>query len=354
MFIHRPLVTVGMAVFNGEKYLEAAIRSVLTQDFKDWELLIVDDGSSDSSMDIVKRLKDPRLRTVRNDSNEGLVAVRNRILQQARGSFVAWLDQDDLAASDRLSTQVDFLQRNEHVSLCGSVTRVLVHSDGLPDRTAIPGLPLKHRAIRAQLPFINPIACNTVMLRVADFEQQGLYFRTEFGNSLDYDLWSRASDRLLFRNLPTTLGTYRIHREQTSQGTALSSMNEYALRVQIEIIGRALGLSITDAQVETHRAATIAPLKIADLQQLTDIAEWFSVLQIANKDQRGFDARAFNHAVIQQWLTVIRAASYHVSHPKLARYLMRNAGAAPVNSISMLRGVVKGLRRAERRRLKAL
>lgn len=303
-----PLVTVGMAVYNGQEHIAESVRSILQQTYPNWELLAVDDGSSDRSLELLETLREPRIIVEINERNLGLVGVRNRILQMARGSYVAWLDQDDLAYPDRLAQQVAFLESRPEVSACGSWTDIIEHHpDGHESRRCL-RLPRSHDEIRAQLPFRNPISCNTVMMRVDAFRQAGLAFRPPYGNSLDYDLWSIASDSLGFANMPSALGAYRVHAGQTSQGAALDIMNDHQVRIASELIERTLGIQMTQERRLLHRRATVWPVRLEDPADVTEIARWFAALRGANRTALAFDPGAFDHAIARQWLTVCQGA----------------------------------------------
>ncbi|MGF6849410.1 glycosyltransferase involved in cell wall biosynthesis [Chitinophaga sp. W3I9] len=108
-----------MAAYNGEAYIEKSIQSVLDQSFTDFELLIVNDGSTDRTFDIVGKFTDPRIRLVHNDGNKGLTFTRNRGIEEARGQYIAILDCDDIAMPDRLEAQTSFLDSNPEIALCG-------------------------------------------------------------------------------------------------------------------------------------------------------------------------------------------------------------------------------------------
>ena len=156
--------------------------------------------------------------------------------------------------------------------------------------------------------FLNPIACNTVMMRRSALAERQLMFREQFGNTLDYDMWSNASDTMRVCNLPVALAAYRVHASQTSQGAALDLMNDQALQVQIDLIERALGIQMNDEDRRIHRSATIAPLVMSNLDQLEDIARWFGRLKTANDSTRSFERMEFNQALARQWTTVVLAA----------------------------------------------
>ena len=314
-----PLVTVGMAVYNGEEYIREAIASVQAETFGDWELLAVSDCSPDRSVGIIRELGDPRIRIIENESNLGLVGVRNLIMGEARGRYVAWLDQDDLTTPARLASQVRFLEDNPDYSMCGGWTSTRIeHGDGTTEHVT-QRLPTSHDKIRAALMFLNPIACNTATMRREDFLSRDLSFRPAFGNSLDYDLWSNASDTLKVCNLPTVLGVYRVHGNQTSQGAALERMNSHAMEIQAELAARALGIDMTAEDRHWHRLATISPAIVAEPDDLDRVATWFRRLQAANASKGALDTALFDQALARQWTTVIRGALH-------SGWLRRGAG----------------------------
>lgn len=345
-----PTVTVGMAVYNGAATIAESIRSVLDESFTDIELLLVDDGSTDDSCAVIESFTDPRLRLLRNDGNQGLVATRNRIVREARGRYLAWLDQDDLSAADRMQTQVAYLDSHPQVALCAGWTAMLVGEATNPSRS-IERYPQSAQAIRATMLFLNPIACNTVMMRQEPL-RGAEPFRTSFGNSLDYDLWSRMSDTLEIVNLPKVLGSYRIHAGQTSQGAALARMNRHALDVQIELAERAMALRMSTADEEVHGRATTAPLEIDDADLLASIADWFTRLRAANgaaQTGRSFDRRSFDQALTRQWTTVCLAARRSLGSTVAARAALSGARRIGLPASAVLASVREGVARRQGR-----
>jgi glycosyltransferase involved in cell wall biosynthesis len=122
-----PLVSVILPVYNAEKTLGAAIRSIAGQTLPDWELIIVNDGSIDNSLTIAQSFDDPRIRIVTDSHSKKLAARLNQAVSLCRGDYIARMDADDISYPDRLKTQVDFLQNNPQIDLVGS--RVLIFSD---------------------------------------------------------------------------------------------------------------------------------------------------------------------------------------------------------------------------------
>lgn len=123
--MNSPLVTVFMAVYNGQKYISEAINSILNQTFRDFELLIIDDGSTDNTIDNIKLFTDDRIRLIQNHKNLGLFVTRNYGIDQAKGKYFAILDSDDIAFPNRLQIQVNFMERNPQYALCGAKAKVI-------------------------------------------------------------------------------------------------------------------------------------------------------------------------------------------------------------------------------------
>lgn len=142
-----PEVSVLLAVYNGERYLSAAIESVLAQDFDDWELVIVDDGSTDATVSILDHLHDLRIRVLRTE-NQGLTKALNYGLRFCRGRLVARLDADDRCLPERLRVQAQFLRDHPEVAVVGSsFHEVLVEHM----RVRVCGVPATHEACRREL-----------------------------------------------------------------------------------------------------------------------------------------------------------------------------------------------------------
>ncbi|MBK7430445.1 MAG: glycosyltransferase family 2 protein [Bacteroidetes bacterium] len=115
-----PVVSVIMPVYNTGKYLAAAIASVLGQTFSDFELIILNDGSTDDSETVVKNFTDPRIIYLKNERNLGLIATLNTALSQCKGEFIARMDGDDICHSERLAAQLRFLNAHPEISVCGT------------------------------------------------------------------------------------------------------------------------------------------------------------------------------------------------------------------------------------------
>ena len=218
-----PLVTVLMAVHNGVRFVDEAIGSILRQSLSDFELLIVDDGSTDQTPGHIRAFGDPRIRCVRNDTNIGLTRSLNEGLGLARGAFIARQDADDISHPGRLSAQVDFLHRQPEVAVLGTQARMI---DAGKRRVSVAPWPksTSNRAIRWQLIFDSPFIHSSVMFRKPVIAALGGY-DDSFATSQDFELWSRvAAAGYEMRNLPDALLDFRVHEASVSSGYRLDGV----------------------------------------------------------------------------------------------------------------------------------
>jgi hypothetical protein len=202
-----PQVTVLLPVRNGSAHLPAALDSVFAQTFADFELLVIDDGSTDGTPEILRAIKDPRLRVVTHPQNIGLVPTLNRGLELARGELVARQDHDDISMPARLERQVAYLREHGDCVLVGAQALQI----GEDDRPALPLFrPADAETIRWYSCFDNPFIHSAVMFRRA-------VVREDFGgypkslHSEDYALWSRIARQRTTANLREPLLHFREH-----------------------------------------------------------------------------------------------------------------------------------------------
>lgn len=206
-------VTVFVAVYNGDAFLAETIESVLTQTYRDFELLVIDDCSIDRTAEILQAFDDPRLRVERNERNRGRTYTRNRGLQLGRGELLAVLDADDVCEPERLARSVAFLESHPDVAAVGSAA-TYVDEVGRP--LFVNRVPTDSRLIRERLFTVNCFVHSSVMLRREWALAVGGYDE-RLSQAEDYDLLLRLSARHALANLPEPLVRYRIHGGQVSQ-----------------------------------------------------------------------------------------------------------------------------------------
>jgi glycosyltransferase involved in cell wall biosynthesis len=211
-----PLVTVLMAVHDGADYVGEAVDSILAQTFTDFEFLIVDDGSTDGTPALLARVRDPRVRVVRNDVNLGLTRSLNHGLSLARGALVARQDADDRSHPRRLAAQLAFLDREPDVVVLGTQGRY-IDARGRVRSVAPWPKSTSSLAIRWQLFFDSPFIHTSVMFRKAVIWTELGGYDESFVTSQDFELWSRLDARgCTMRNLPAALVDFRVHRRSVT------------------------------------------------------------------------------------------------------------------------------------------
>ena len=203
-----PKVTVLMSVYNGEKYLSEAVESILAQTFRDFEFLIIDDGSTDSSPEMLSGYasRDSRVRIVRNDENVGLTRSLNKGLGLSRGEYIARMDADDVACPDRLACQVEYLDKKPDIAAVGAGIEIIDEDSQVIGRR----LPKDNSVfLKRNLILKNSVfAHSSVMFRREVVVQAGGY-DDNYRYAQDYDLWSRLGKKYEFGALERVLLKWR-------------------------------------------------------------------------------------------------------------------------------------------------
>lgn len=202
-----PRVSVLLPVYNCEKYIKETIDSVLTQTFSDFELIIIDDCSTDNTVDIIKSFKDSRISFVQKEKNSGYTDSLNYGIDIAEGEYIARLDGDDICAISRFEKQVNFLDNNPEIILCGTAIQIIGTDDVLRH-------PETHEGIRIKLCFGTAFCHPSVMGRKEVFKEN--YYDKDFEPAEDFELWTRLTFKGKLANIDEVLLFYRIHDNQIS------------------------------------------------------------------------------------------------------------------------------------------
>jgi glycosyltransferase involved in cell wall biosynthesis len=210
-----PTVSVVMPVYNSAKYLPVAIESILNQTYKNFEFIIIDDGSTDASLKMIKDYarKDRCIRVKQNSSNLGICRTLNYGISLAKGRYIARMDGDDWSYPERLSKQVAFMKKHPDVVICGGGVEV---SDEKLKLIKVRSYPLSDRTARKNILKINPFAHPVTMYKREIFLKAGWYNERLFTVE-DYDLYFRLGDFGKFANLPDTLLKLRISDNSISR-----------------------------------------------------------------------------------------------------------------------------------------
>lgn len=200
------LISVILPVFNREKFVAGAIQSILDQTYHNFELIVIDDGSTDSTSRIIRGFDDSRIKIFRNGINLGVSASRNKGIKEAKGEFVAFLDSDDISAPQRLEKQLRLLQEKPEIDICGSWVQFLNSRKIIKHQE-------EHEEIFTQLLLNCSLSLGAVMYKRSSGD---LFFNEQLRFGEDYDLWSRVGWQSRFYNIQESLLFYRTHEDQIS------------------------------------------------------------------------------------------------------------------------------------------
>lgn len=211
----QPKISVIMPNYNDAEFLPQAIESVLAQTFIDFEFIIIDDGSSDDSWDIIREYarKDSRIVAVKNERNLLICRTLNRGISLAKGKYIARMDSDDISLPTRFEKQIVFMEdeKNQKIGVCG-MNFFVINRNG--QRIGMKEFPESNEACRATFLFRNPFGHNTVMIRKKCFDELGVY-DNDFVYAEDLELWMRFGQKYELHNIPECLVEFRSFGDNT-------------------------------------------------------------------------------------------------------------------------------------------
>lgn len=207
---NKPVISVVLPVFNAEKYLKEAIDSVLNQTFEDFELILINDGSTDDSLKIVQSYTDTRIQLIQNDQNLGLIKTLNKGIYASKGTYIARMDADDIAINNRFEIQVKYL--NNHPN-CVAVGSNVIQFGAVNQVTS---LPLNFKEIELSLLFENCMAHPSVMIKSETVKKHQIKYREDLIHLEDWGLWLELLEFGEIHNIREPLLEYRIEGQNIS------------------------------------------------------------------------------------------------------------------------------------------
>jgi len=287
-----------MLAFNAETYLEEAIDSVLSQDFTDFELIVIDDGSTDQTVKVVESYTDNRIKLHQNGTNRGIVYSRNKGIELSSGTYIGMLDADDIALPGKFRKQVEFLQKNSSFGMVGSwATLIDEQGNKLGRKWKLPGTPDK----------IPPI-----MLFKNYFVQSAVIFRRDCLPSYhykegyeiveDYKLWIDILKRAKGWNLPEYLVKYRMHSKNITK-TKEQVVRDNLVAVYREILSE-LDIDPSTEELELHHLIREGET-VHDRKTFRDATRWLMKLEKQNAAKRIFRRREFAAVLLNRWTRLV-------------------------------------------------
>lgn len=294
-----PKVSVIVPVYNRAASIAAAVNSLTSQTFDDMEIIVVDDGSTDTSGEVVESLSDQRIRLLRHGRNRGIPAARNTGLMAATGQYVAWLDSDDLARPQRIAVQARFLDTNPAIAMVGTCA------------SAHQGL-----KIRQRVPCFSPESIAPTLLFRSAFQQSSIMgrsdvlqaypYREQFPLAEDIDQFIRLSRSHRLANIPRVLVDRAIHEGQIT-GQHTEAQRGYKATLFRDSLDR-LNVAADDSDLQRHITLGRV-MRIPLSREFLDWSEnWLLRLLDSNRRARVYDQDGMKFALARLWERACRGA----------------------------------------------
>lgn len=299
-----PTVSVVLPVHNGAAHIENAVRSILRQTLSDFELLVVDDASTDATREIVTALRDPRIRLIASSQRLRLAGALNLGIDEARSDLVARMDGDDIAMPDRLAVQVRHMNRHPNVGLSGTWVRTTGAGKEIIFR-----FPCDPAHVRALALFDNPFAHPSVILRKPFFQKHGLRYDVGYYPAEDYELWTRALNLFAGDNIARPLLMYRIHGASLTRANH-AEMDRQGSRIAERMLSP-FGFTLSPTDILAHQYLGTHRLHPDRTENaLANAERWLIRLVERNRTGRLYSPAVFESVAAE----ILFRACYHCLH----------------------------------------
>ncbi|MFA5095622.1 MAG: glycosyltransferase family 2 protein [Candidatus Paceibacterota bacterium] len=268
---NNPKISVLMSVYNEEKYLKLAIDSILNQTFRDFEFIIIDDGSTDNSRNIIKSYTDPRIRLIVNPQNINRANSSNIGLKLATGEYIARMDGDDISLLDRFEKQVKFMDKNTDIVLSSGAIKII--SNGQIWRCT-----LTPDECSFSLIFYNPIANGASIMRRKFLLDNNLSYNSKFIRCQDYELWSRISRIGKIAVIADVLLVYRTNLNILKKKS--DEDQEFQISIRKKLL-ETLGVIFSNEEYILHQKISLK--NNLSIKELLLAKKWFKKIKEANK-----------------------------------------------------------------------
>jgi glycosyltransferase involved in cell wall biosynthesis len=288
-----PKVSVIMPVFNGAQYVKEAVESVLNQDFADFEFIIIDDKSTDGTAEVINSIKDDRIRFFINEKNLGRAGSDNASLKYVTGEFIAKMDSDDICLPNRLSRQVQFLEKYPQINVVGSWMQNFGASQYLNKYPESPAL------ARCATLFSLPVGNPSVMMRADLFLKEGMYYDEQLRQTEDFDFFARYAHQLVVATLPEALIHYRTYPDNFKKNV-LKERGEVSHQVRENFL-KAWGLSFSPEEARLHHALAHSDLSLAGEKDYQNYQKWLLKIYEYNLANPFFEDSVLKKYLAEKW-----------------------------------------------------
>jgi glycosyltransferase involved in cell wall biosynthesis len=296
--MHNPLISVVLSVYNAEPYLVEAIESILNQTYENFEFIIINDGSTDRSLKIIKSYDDKRIICISRE-NKGLIASLNEGIQKARGKYIVRMDADDISLPKRFEAQVAFMEKNQDIDLCG--TSVTAFGDNIKSNVWKPSK--DNKTIQTQLLFSSPLFHPTVIMRRDVILKYDLLYDEKFKHAEDFELWSRFAKYTKISNIQKPLLKYRILTDSITREADKDIEHRYqTIKTIFENYLKDLGIENSEEENRLHFNLTVNTRIRDNNIEFTSLKKYFDKIKNANSEKHIFNTIELKKVLGKKWL----------------------------------------------------
>jgi len=289
----RPLLSVVMPVYNCEKYIEESIKSILNQTYRNFELIIIDDCSTDLTYIKAAAFEDPRIILIKKKRNTGLSKSLNIGVAKANGEYIARMDGDDISLPDRFYKQIEFLNKNQEVGLCGTAIKIIGEQSVLR-------YPTFHDAIKVSLCLGTAIMHPTVVVRTEILRLN--QYDESYEPAEDYELWTRLIFKTKFANLEDVTLLYRRHEGQVSSVKRQIQIEKTHI-VRTKMFN---SLELKNIYNDSQLKRLINLYSELPIEECKEKLNLYKVLEDKNKEIKEFDVELFNRFLLKDKASFLR------------------------------------------------
>lgn len=296
------LVTVLLPVYNAEEYVRESLASVVDQTYTNLEILVIDDGCTDGSIDIVRSFEDDRIRLVQNEKNLGLIGTLNKGLGLASGKYIVRADADDRCIAERVEKQVQFMESNPHIGISGTAYGNFGEEYG----HVVTTFATDHDEIMFRHLYQIHLMHGTSIWRMSIFKEHGFQFDPIFKHSEDYDLFDRVSQISTVANLTDCLYEVRMHADRIS--FRFSDIQQANSNIVRRRGFERMGVSVADDQIALFRDFCHRDFDAIRGKE-NDIADLLNDMLVGNSSKKYIDQALLVRLLKESWEALCLANS---------------------------------------------
>jgi glycosyltransferase involved in cell wall biosynthesis len=283
-------VTVLMPNYNNERFLKEAIDSILNQTFTNFIFLIIDDGSTDGSIEIIKSYTDKRIVLIEKKKNTGIVDTLNIGLQHVKTKYHIRMDGDDISAPNRIEVLYDFMERNPHVGVCGSNMHCFGTSEYFTNYS------LNQDKIKARLIYIGGVSHAGSIYKTGVFKNNSIYYSNDHPYMEDYDLFLKLKTHTEFANVKDILYHYRLLEHNSTVKNRDTLLQRY--QEIYKLVLKELNIELTDKNIQLHLEFFLGNLITFKIR---DYKNWMETIILKNKDLNIYPHNKLKEILKERW-----------------------------------------------------